>query len=139
MHEPLHIQLLNQLSELNRIAETVLQLEERWKISTNDAKKINLVTEELFTNIVFYAYDDNKEHKIDILFENPESGCIRITLSDDGKPFNPLERSDNDDLSKPLEERQPGGLGLHLIKKIANHIMYLRKDEKNIIILTFKI
>jgi len=131
----MYLQLLNHLGELNRIATAIGQLGEDWKIPPNVLQEVNLALEELFTNIIFYAYDDDEKHKIEILFENPEPGCIRISLSDDGKAFNPLEQSSDDNLSKPLEERQIGGLGIHLVKQLMNHIDYRRKDGKNVVLL----
>jgi anti-sigma regulatory factor (Ser/Thr protein kinase) len=131
----MHIQLSNQLGELNRIATALDQVGKDWKIPPKVLLELNLALEELFTNIVFYAYDDRGEHKIDILFENPQPGCVRISISDDGKAFNPLEKSADDNLSKPLEERQIGGVGIHLVKKMVDHIEYQRKDGKNVVLL----
>lgn len=134
----MHIQLWNRLDELNRLAENVDQLGEDWKIPSQVIQELNLVLEELFTNIIFYAYDDKEEHKIDIVFENPEPGCIRISVSDDGKAFNPWEKSTYDNLSKPPEERKEGGLGIHLVKNFVNHKNYERKNGKNVVYLIRK-
>ena len=134
-HESMHIQLWNRLTELNRLATAVDKLGEDWEIPPKVLMEVNLALEELFTNILFYAYDDRKEHMIDLLFENPEPGCIRISISDDGKAFNLLEKSADDNLSKPLAERQVGGLGIHLVKQLVNNIEYQRKDGKNVVLL----
>jgi serine/threonine-protein kinase RsbW len=131
----MHIQLLNRLDELNRLAVSVDQVGEDWKIPLLVIQELNLVLEELFANIIFYAYDDRVEHKIDIVFENPEPRCIRISVSDDGKAFNPLEKSTDDDLGKPLEERREGGLGIHFVKNLVNKKEYQRKNGKNVILL----
>ena len=131
----MHIQLWNRLDELNRLTTVIDQLGEDWKIPPKVLLEINLALEELFTNILFYAYDDGEQHKIDIRFENPEPGCIRISISDDGKAFNPLGKSTYDNLSKPIEERQIGGLGIHLVRNMVDHIEYQRKDGKNIVLL----
>jgi anti-sigma regulatory factor (Ser/Thr protein kinase) len=98
--------------------------------------ELNLAVEELFTNIVFYAYDDQEQHEIEILFEHPETGCVLITLSDDGKTFNPLENPTGDNLVKSFEEREIGGLGIHLVRKMVSHIEYKRLDGRNILLLT---
>jgi len=135
-HEIMQLQLLNRLDELKRLATAMDQLGEEWRIPANYVMELNLAVEELFTNIVFYAYDDKNEHTIELMFENPEPGCIRISVTDDGKAFNPLEKSVNDNLSKPLEERKIGGLGIHLVKKMVSHLEYQRKDGKNILLLT---
>jgi anti-sigma regulatory factor (Ser/Thr protein kinase) len=132
----MQIQLLNRLDELNRLASAFDQLGKDWGIPANVVLELNLAVEELITNIVFYAYDDKREHRIGLMFENPEPGCIRISITDDGKAFNPLENSAEDNLKKSLEERQPGGLGIHLAKKMVSHMEYQRKDGKNVLLLT---
>ena len=132
----MHIQLLNRLDELERLAVAMDQLGKDWGIPANYIMELNLAVEELFTNIVFYAYDDQEKHEIEILFEHPETGCVLITLSDDGKAFNPLENPTGDNLVKSLEEREIGGLGIHLVRKMVSHIEYKRLDGRNILLLT---
>ena len=132
----MQIQLLNRLDELNRLAASMDQLGLDWGIPVNYIMELNLAVEELFTNIVLYAYDDKKEHTIEIMFENPEPGCILISVTDDGKAFNPLEKSADDNLSKPLGQRQIGGLGIHLARKMVSNVEYQRKDGKNVLLLT---
>ena len=132
----MHIQLLNRLDELERLAAAMDQLGKDWGIPANYIMELNLAVEELFTNIVFYAYDDQEQHEIEILFEHPETGCVLITLSDDGKAFNPLENPTGDNLVKSLEEREIGGLGIHLVRKMVSHIEYKRLDGRNILLLT---
>ena len=135
-HETMQIQLLNRLDELERLAVAMDQLGKDWGIPANYIMELNLAVEELFTNIVFYAYDDQEKHEIEILFEHPETGCVLITLSDDGKAFNPLENPTGDNLVKSLEEREIGGLGIHLVRKMVSHIEYKRLDGRNILLLT---
>ena len=132
----MQIQLLNRLDELERLAAAMDQLGKDWGIPANYIMELNLAVEELFTNIVFYAYDDQEKHEIEILFEHPETGCVLITLSDDGKAFNPLENPTGDNLVKSLEEREIGGLGIHLVRKMVSHIEYKRLDGRNILLLT---
>lgn len=134
--ETIQVQLLNQLDELTRLAIALEQMGKDWGIPANVVMELNLAVEELFTNSVFYAFDDGKEHVIEILFENAGSHCIRIRVTDDGKAFNPLENPTVDNLDKSLEEREIGGLGIHLIRKMVSHMDYERVDGKNILFLT---
>jgi anti-sigma regulatory factor (Ser/Thr protein kinase) len=136
MYENMHIQLLNRLDELNRLATAIDQLGTDWGIPATVVNELNLAVEELITNIIFYAYDDKSEHWIGLMFENPEPGCIRISVTDDGKAFNPMENSAGDNLKKSLESREIGGLGIHLAKKMVSHMEYQRKDGKNVLLLT---
>lgn len=60
---------------------------------------------------------------------------LRVTLSDDGKPFNPLDMA-TPDTGLPLEERQIGGLGIHLARRLMDDVTYLRRADHNVITLT---
>lgn len=127
--------LKNQLAELERIVITLEELAEKWKIPPRVSMELNLVLEELFTNIVFYAFDDQEEHEITLEITREQHGRIVLKLIDDGKPFNLLEKDTGDVFDKPLEERRIGGLGIHFVKEMMNEVAYSRTDNKNIVIL----
>ena len=60
------------------------------------------------------------------------AGYVRITLRDGGVPFNPLEKEDPD-ISLSAEERQIGGLGILMVKKIMDTVTYEYKDGQNVV------
>jgi serine/threonine-protein kinase RsbW len=93
--------------------------------------KVNLIAEEFFSNIVKYGYRDNKLHLIYFTVINRDSE-IELNLEDDGIEFNPLD-TDEPDTDLPVEERDIGGLGIHLSKNLSKSINYQRKNEKNYI------
>ncbi len=95
--------------------------------------KLILVVEEMFTNIVNYAYLDKNLHNIDVIIEL-ENDLFSATLIDDGKEFNPLNHTVQD-LNAPVEHRQIGGLGIHLMKNIMDEYFYKRENGKNILII----
>ena len=127
------------MSELEKIVATVDDLAEQWAISPKLVMQLNLVLEELFTNIVFYGFDDGQtqEHRISIVFSRTD-GVLTIVVSDDAKPFNLLEQAHDPGVEKPLEERNIGGLGVHFVKTVMDHVEYARRDGKNIVTLTKK-
>ena len=86
--------------------------------------EINLGLEELFTNVVFYGYDDTWEHKITIDFTLLDDVNLQMRIEDDGKPFNLLERYVPDIFEKSLDERHIGGIGIKLIKGDMNRVGY---------------
>lgn len=88
-----------------------------------------LVIDEVVSNCVKYGYRDTVEHFIDIELGH-DGENILVTIIDDGHPFNPLEHPEPD-TSLPIEERPIGGLGIHLLRKIADHIEYDRTDGRN--------
>jgi len=133
--EKVDLALLNQLGELEKIVATIEEISAKWNLPDRVGMELNLVLEELFANIVFYAFDDGKEHVISMEFERTETGNIRVRLVDDGKPFNLLEK-ETGNLKQPLEERKIGGLGIHFAKEMMDNIEYERIDGKNVVLLT---
>lgn len=99
------------------------------------AMKIAVCVEELFVNVVNYAYDDCIGNcKVGFLMEDNETCKAIISISDQGKEFNPLEK-DDPDTTLDADERAIGGLGIFMVKNIMDAISYERKEENNIIIM----
>ncbi len=87
---------------------------------------------EIYANIDMYAYKD-KEEKGDVLVTTDViNGAVRITFTDWGIPFNPLEREDPDPILS-FKERRKGGLGILLVKKICDDVSYVREGDRNIL------
>ncbi len=129
------LKIKNQISEIEKIAETVNTLEEMWSLTHKMTMEINLALEELVTNIIFYAFSDKSEHEINFTFSR-DSISIQIKVTDDGKAFNLVEKVITSDLNTPLEERKIGGLGIHFVKTMMNNVEYNRSGDKNIVLLT---
>ena len=59
---------------------------------------------------------------------------IEMEFEDRGREFNPLEIGEPD-FETPVEERQLGGLGIHLVKKMMDETKYRREGDRNILLL----
>ena len=128
------ISIVNQLEQLDTVVQTIEMLAEEWDLPLSLSMNLNLVLEELVTNIIFYGYDDKDEHLIHITLAN-ESGTIRIRIEDDAREFNPLLQ-DEPNVDGALEERKIGGLGIFFVRKIMDEVTYERSGNKNILTLT---
>jgi len=95
--------------------------------------QIDIAIDELFSNVAFYAYDDNEEGNITVsvdVLDKPKR--ISMSFSDNGKQYNPLEKEDPD-TSLSAEERDVGGLGIFIVKKSMDNMFYEYRDSKNIL------
>ena len=88
-------------------------------------KKYEVAAEEAIVNILHYS----QANDIEIVLSSQDS-AFTIQLMDDGLPFDPTEHTPN---NKTIDERQIGGMGIHLIRQIVDEMHYERKKEKNIL------
>ena len=101
--------------------------------------QVELALEELLVNVFCYAYKETAGPT--------EIGCREVNLDgkphfcvmvrDFGDPFDPFKEVPDPDTSLPLEERQPGGLGVLLVKHVSAHYCYSSSDAANTIELYF--
>ncbi len=132
-----NLSITNQLSQLDVVAEAIEALSEEWGIPMALALNLNLVLEELITNIIFYGYSDQEEHTISIGLSF-DGNRIQMQLEDDAKEFDPTLRADPK-IDESIEERNIGGLGIYFVRKIMDGMTYRRSGNKNILTLTKKI
>lgn len=116
-------------AQLARLGQEVAGFLEEQAVPPRAAYAIQLVLEELITNIIDYAYDDAKTHEIGVRVAL-EAGHGVVEIEDDGRPFDPLGVPEAD-IRRPLEDRPIGGLGLHLVRQMVENMDYHRVGGKN--------
>lgn len=100
--------------------------------------KLRLSIEEAVENVVRYAYDGGigwLETNIDF---NQDTLLLTIQLRDAGVPFNPLEKEDPD-VTLSAADRNIGGLGIYLCKKMMDNIEYRYEDGNNVLTMTKRV
>lgn len=125
------ITIRNHISELSRVESFIESYIGAIQAPFELGFNLNLVLNELITNIISYAYQDEAEHSIDIALCLAENEVI-VSVKDDGLPFDPLSVS-APDLELPLEKRPLGGMGIFLIQQLVTHIDYIRQDGHNLL------
>ena len=96
--------------------------------------EVHLALDELLTNTIDYGYDDDNEHRIDLLLRL-ESDTLTVEIADDGRAFDPLQAAEPD-LGTSIEDRARGGLGIYLVRKMMDSVAYRRQDGRNVVTLT---
>ena len=96
-------------------------------------RTLGVVFDELLNNTISYAYDDEEEHEIEITIIL-STDLLHVTISDDGRPFNPFEsRAPNTELS--VEDRPIGGLGIYIVQSFMDQVSYERRGLNNVLLL----
>jgi len=114
------------LDELHRVFSFLDSFAETSDLDMSVSLPVRLAVEELFTNMVKY----NKDSRADItLAVNRSDESVTIVLTDfDTEPFD-ITSTGEVDTTASLEERTPGGLGIHLVKRMVDEIHYRYKDR----------
>jgi serine/threonine-protein kinase RsbW len=130
------ITIENDIEQIQGVIEQLNAFGRVHKISPKIIYQLSLSIDEILTNIMSYGYEE-EDREIDVRISFKDNS-VNIQFSDDGKAFNPTEFSPPD-MDTDLEERELGGLGIHLVKSMMDSIDYKREKNKNILILTKKV
>ena len=94
---------------------------------------ILLATEEVFTNIAYYAYP-GVEGEV-VLSVSITAQKVELTFIDSGLPHNPLSHA-APNLEAPAIDREIGGLGVFLVRQLMDDVGYEYRDGRNILTLS---
>ena len=78
-----------------------------------------------------YAYN-NDEGLINIDLHSENDKKMLLTITDNGKKFNPL-LTDSPDINEDFNQRMPGGLGIFMVKELADNAEYEYVNNQNIL------
>ncbi len=110
------------LANLGAVDNFVTACCKRWHVNESDSFKIQLATDEAATNIIHHAYEDQKGVvTIQCWVRDGHDFCIE--LHDSGLPFDPDE-IEAPDINAPLEDRDIGGLGMHMMRKVMDEVSF---------------
>jgi len=131
------IAITNEMSQLDVVANALELLADEWNLMMEETMKLNLVIEEVVTNIINYGYHDHEAHTINIRL-SLDGNLFTMQIIDDAIEFNPLLQA-KPDINLSLEDRKIGGLGIHFMRTIMDHLEYSHEDGKNILTLSKKL
>jgi phosphoserine phosphatase len=123
------------VASLAKIFEFTAAAFARLGIDPDHLHAVDFTVEELFTNIVKYSRESSAAVRLDL---TRIEGGVEATLTDYGVDrFDPTQAPDAD-IDLPIEHRTPGGLGLHLIRRLVDAIEYHYSPETRQSRITFR-
>ncbi len=126
------------LDETGRLNQMVRHFGKENGMSEKTVFVINLSLDELVTNIVVHAGSRDPKAREIFLRMSINNAEVRVEIEDDGSAFNPLDIP-TPNLATPLQDRDPGGLGIHLARSLMDGIRYNRVGRRNVLTLTKRI
>ena len=97
---------------------------------------LHVALDEILSNIVRHSQTGPKAGWIDVTIER-RGDAVDMTVTDDGPAFDPLQLPEPD-VTARIEERQPGGLGVHLVRKLIDRVEYTRAGGRNRLTMTWR-
>lgn len=91
--------------------------------------QMQVALDEVLANATSHASGDVSAGMVDLAFSFAD-GELELTIIDDGPAFDPLTLPEPDTHS-PLEDRRPGGLGVHFVRSLMDRVEYARRDGRN--------
>jgi sigma-B regulation protein RsbU (phosphoserine phosphatase) len=137
----LQLTMGNDVAEVEKLPEFVNESLSLLHINEEDselkASMLNLALEEAVVNVINYAYPEGDTGVISLTAESRDNSII-FTLTDSGTPFDPTAVAEPN-LQASLDERQIGGLGIHLVRNIMASVSYRRVDLFNELTMVFSV
>lgn len=119
------------VKELNNLFEYSSSLLRILDFSNKDIILINTALEEIFVNVAKYAYEGKGTVEVTL---SKLRDSVKFVFKDSGKPFNPLSKEDPN-ITASSEEREIGGLGIYMVKRIMDEVTYDYIDNQNVLTL----
>lgn len=118
--------------DILKIAEFLEQTMETMGISMKLTNKVQISADEIFSNIVRYS----NASEVKLSLRKTDAG-LEIEFCDNGDVFDPTGRK-APDVTLPAEQREIGGLGIFMVRKMTSDFKYKYKDGRNVLTLVFE-
>ena len=132
-YDQLNINIKNRLADVGVVEEQFYEFAQENGIPDTIRQKVSIVLDEMLNNIISYAYQDDEEHDIELDIDLSGNRLV-TTITDDGIPFNPFGLG-APDVAAAVDEREVGGLGIHLVRSVMDEYLYQRQINKNVVTL----
>ena len=124
------ISLTPDAESVKTVAEFLDTTLEAWEIPMKVVSKLQIVADEIYSNIV--RYSQAKNAKVTAV----QNGTVlSLRFEDDGKPYDPTTAAEPD-ITASAEQREIGGLGIFMARKMMDNMDYMYKDGYNVLTLT---
>jgi serine/threonine-protein kinase RsbW len=130
------LEIHNDLSEIAVVRDTLDRLGSELEVPSRALMQLQVALDEIVSNVVKYSWPDGHKHKFLVRITVLATG-VALDIFDDGQPFDPRSAPEP---NPPIEGQRPrpGGVGIHMIKKLVDDLSYERIDGRNHTCLTKK-
>jgi serine/threonine-protein kinase RsbW len=136
MSSSVDIVIHNELSEIALVRDALDQLGSELEVPAQAIVQLQVALDEIVSNVIKYSWVDGGKHDILVRITVDDDG-VALDIFDDGEPFDP--RGVPEPLPSLAGKRpEPGGVGIHMVRKLVDDFAYQRIDARNHTTLTKK-
>ena len=119
--------------EVARVGAAFADFADQHALPAAVRRSVNVALDELLTNTLVHGFAGGTGGEATVEVElRPDR--VAVTLTDDGKAYDPFGRA-TPDTGLSIEERQIGGLGIHLVRRMMDEAGYQRRGDRNVVML----
>lgn len=119
--------------EVARVNAAFAEFADAHALPASVRRSVHVVLDELLHNTIAYGFAGRGGGEVTVEVEL-RTDRVSVTLTDDGRPFDPFGMA-APDTALPVEERRSGGLGIHLVRRMMDEVSYHRRADRNVVVL----
>ena len=116
-------------ADVDAFREEVERCAEAWNLPMAAVVEVQIALDEVVSNIITHGYGGREDREIE-LHLCVEGDELVIDILDGAPPFSIFDVPPPN-LSEELDERELGGLGIHLVRSLMDDVQYRRDGERN--------
>ena len=123
------LEIHNDLSEIAVVRDALDRLGSELEVPSRALMQLQVALDEIVSNVVKYSWPDDGKHEVFVRITVRTTSVV-LDIFDDGRPFDPRTAPEPNPPSNG-QRRRPGGVGIHMTKKLVDDLAYERIDGRN--------
>lgn len=125
----MELRINNDLSEIGIVRDALDKVGREQGVPARALMQLQVALDEVVSNVVKYSWDDGGRHEV-LVRITVQPDRVDLEIFDDGREFDPLAVAAPDPAPQGQRPR-PGGLGIHMVRKLVDRFVYERVDGRN--------
>jgi anti-sigma regulatory factor (Ser/Thr protein kinase) len=127
------IVIRNEIAELATLRDSLERIGAELGVPGKPLMQLQVALDEIASNVIKYGWPDGGNHELSVRITGQQDR-IEVEIVDDGREFDPRQAPSSE--PRPAGRRQPGGLGVHLVKQLVDRLDYERVSGHNRTVMT---